>query len=60
MDENIKILEAEYIKQPHATIPGTILDRNMNIACGEGISAIDKATKIRKITSKCCRICYWL
>lgn len=39
-DKMIKILEAEYLAQPHDFTPGTIINKNLEIACGEGILSV--------------------
>lgn len=36
-DKLIKILEADYLDQPHDFTPGTIINKNLEIACGKGI-----------------------
>ncbi|HJD56353.1 MAG TPA: methionyl-tRNA formyltransferase [Rickettsia endosymbiont of Pyrocoelia pectoralis] len=36
-DKMIKILEADYLDQPHDFMSGTIINKNLEIACGKGI-----------------------
>lgn len=36
LGETIKILQADFDKTPHHAIPGTVLDKDFTIACGEG------------------------
>ncbi|MCC8368825.1 MAG: methionyl-tRNA formyltransferase [Rickettsia endosymbiont of Oxypoda opaca] len=41
-DKIIKILEADYLNQPHDFLAGTVISKKLEIACGTGILIIKK------------------
>jgi methionyl-tRNA formyltransferase len=46
--ENIKILEAEFIEKDHNLQPGTVIDDNLQIACGKDVLHIIRLQKAGK------------